>query len=233
MKNLFSRHSGIPPSGTNIKNQERGITLVELIVVIFIIAIFTTIAIADFPNIQRRYALSRAAYKLAQDFRKTEDFGLSGVAVGNSSITEGYGIYFDLGNKVDDTIPVNKQYTIYADTCPNPVGDAGPDYKYTTGNSTDPACISYGNHDYTVETIDISKEDPGVYIKEIDDNFNTSGINSASINFTPPSPKITITTTTTPPVSNQKSISIVLGLDADNSVTRTISINMDGLIEVK
>jgi len=120
-----------------LKNSQQGITLIELIVVIFLIVIFSMIIISDFPKIMRQHALSRATHKLAQDLRKTADLGLSGVIIpallttkcsqhtsletcsligcnwsGNSCFdaikAKGYGVYVDLTQST-------KQYVIYAD----------------------------------------------------------------------------------------------------------------------
>ena len=107
---------------------EKGVTLIEIIVVIFIIAIFSLIIIADFPGIEKQYALSNATYKLAQDFRRVQDLGLSGIqlldADGNQINVQGYGIY--INPAVSDSV-----YLIYAD-----VGDEA-DQRYTGDFLTD------------------------------------------------------------------------------------------------
>ena len=64
-----------------MKKFERGITLVEVVVVIFIVALFTIILISDFPKMLRQLALSRVSYNFAQDLRKAQDLGLSGIAL--------------------------------------------------------------------------------------------------------------------------------------------------------
>ena len=64
-------------------SKERGITLIEVIVVMVIVTMFSMILIADFPKILRQFAISRASYKLSQDIRRTEDLGLSGVQIGD------------------------------------------------------------------------------------------------------------------------------------------------------
>lgn len=192
-----------------IKNLSKGITLVEVVVSIAIIIIFTIILIADFPAILRQFAISRATYKLAQDLRRAQDLGLSGAQVkdANGDLVVGkggYGIYIDAssGN--------NKQYILYADT------NLPLDYQYDQGQ------------DSIVETIDISREEPGVSISRID---NLTGGNAVSINFTPPNPTTTISNLNTQ--GGETGINIVLVSDADSSITRTVSVNKSGLIEVK
>ena len=194
-----------------IKNSEKGITLVEIVVVIFIITMFSVILISDFPQIQRQYALSRAAYKLAQNLRRVQDLGLSGVKIkndaGESLQAAGYGLYIDLRN------PPAKQYLIYADTC-------RADSRY----GMDSSCNN-GGQDYIIETINVVDDGPSVFIKAIN-NVNAL---FTSINFSPPNPYINIEN-----LSSQKTnIEIVLALSYDPSITRSVSMNTAGLIEVK
>jgi Tfp pilus assembly protein PilE len=186
--------------------KENGITLVEVIVAIFIITVFSLIVIVDFPKIKRKFALSRTSYQLAQDLRRTEDFGFSGVQfldeAGDVIVTKGYGFY---------AIKDNKEYFIYADT------NDTTDYRYTP------------SEDSIIETINILESEPGVYIKRID---VSEGVYAdwVSINFNPPNPNITITTNLG--ISTSR-IGIVLGLDLDDSSERTVYVNSSGLVEVE
>ena len=189
----------------NFKFQEKGTTLIEIIAVITIITLFSMILIADFPKIIRQYAVSRSSYKLSQDIRRVEDLGLSGVQIeGQNSPVGGYGLYIDL----DDN---EEQYIIYADNCSDT-----PDFEYIFG------C------DSIIETIGISEQQAGIYIKRINGNISGS-VDSASINFTPPNPKVTITASD---IQNN-SIDIVIGSSFDDSLERTVFVNNSGLIEVK
>lgn len=87
--------------------KNKGNTLVELVFVIFIITLFSTILIANFPKAQNYYALSRTAYKMAQDIRRAQDLALSGVLSGGLTV-KGYGVYIDTGSSPN-------KYLIYAD----------------------------------------------------------------------------------------------------------------------
>jgi len=186
--------------------KEKGTTLVEIAVVIFIITMFSLILINDFPKTLRQFAVSRSAYKLSQDIRRIEDLGLSGVKIaGQADPKGGYGLYI---NKTE--VDGDKQYKIYADNF-SPM----PNYEYNTG-------------DYVVEVITISEQQAGVFIKEINGSVGGS-YDYISINFTPPNPKITIT----PSAPEEKSIDIVISSTFDLSLEKTVSINTSGLIEVK
>jgi len=187
---------------------QRGITLIEVIVVVFIIGIFSSILISNFPEIQRQFALSRATYKLAQNLRKVQDMGLSGVKItdetGQTILLKGYGIY------IDATEPA-QQYIIYGDSC------LPTDYKYTFSG----LC-----QDHIFETINVNEDNAGVVISTIN-NIDSGWV---SINFSPPNPYLVMDTLS----NNQNNIEIVLALSNYPSVTsRAVSINKSGLIEVK
>lgn len=148
------------------KKSEKGITLIEILVVIFIIALFSSILVADFPEIKRQFALTRAVYKMSQDLRRVQDMGLSGQQIEGVDV-KGYGIYINL----DNPNLGNKKYIIYADM------DNDPKYVADT--------------DSIIETIDFSQAEAGVVIDRIMNT--TDGQQWVDINFKPPNPTVTIT----------------------------------------
>jgi Tfp pilus assembly protein FimT len=208
-----------------IKNSSEGVTLVEIIVVIFIITLFSSIIISDFPTIEKHFALSRASYQLAQDMRRIQDLGLSGVqetdSAGNLMAVQGYGIYI---NPVQSDV----QYIIYADIYD---GYAQDSQKYS-GDSSYARCDSLVNPqvDCVLDVIDISQDNPDLYIKDIV-NINST---FTSINFNPPGPTISIDNLCLSclyPADSE--VGIVLGLHSDDSAERTVWINTSGLISVQ
>src|SRR3989344_6185679 len=126
--------------------KQGGFTLIEMLVVLAVILILPTIVIANFPKIKMQCALSRAAHKFSQDVRVAQDKALSAItykdASGTPQLVSGYGIYIDMSALGGD-----KQYIIYADKQP--------------GNQ------QYDVSDYTVATIDLVIDEPGVVIKEL------------------------------------------------------------------
>lgn len=186
--------------------KEKGITLVEILVVIFIIALFSGILVSDFPKIRRRFSLTRATYKLAQDLKRVQDMGFSGVRLKDSLVrAKGYGIYIDL------KALGNKEYLMYADTT------EPADQKYTSGE------------DYIIETTDFSTTEKEVIIKEIKntDNYNQWVI----INFKPPNPDIEITKLASG--MNRVEITLALENDSDPLNTKSVFVYTSGLIETK
>lgn len=188
---------------------EKGITLVEVIVVILIISIFSMILISDFPKIKRQFSLSRSVYKLAQDLRRAQDMALSGLQItdenGQAVLAKGYGIYIN-------PAPGNKGYILYADS------NQPADFEFTPVSGGEPG-------DYIIERIEIAPESPDVFIKEIKDIDG----DWTSINFNPPNPNIVIANLAV----GKSGIEIVLSLESDASAERAIFVNKRGLIEVR
>jgi len=80
------------------KFQKNGFSLVEILVVFFIIAILTAILITNFPRGKEQLALKITAHKLIQDLRKAQEMSMS---ASSEKICDGpkkanaFGIYFD------------------------------------------------------------------------------------------------------------------------------------------
>lgn len=188
-----------------VKNLERGITIVEIIVTIFIITLFSVIIISDFPKIRQQFSLSTAAHKLAQDLRRAQDMSLSGAQIldagGNLLAIKGFGVYFNL-NTIDGN---NKEYIIYGDK--------------------DGDCLYDLDDDYIIDVIDMNIETKEIIIKGL---YNVMEDN-VSINFSPPNPTTSISNLE--PGMNR--IKIVLALEPNTTVTREVYVYTSGLIEVK
>jgi len=94
--------------------QKKGFTLLELMVVIFIITILTTIYFAGYRSGEKSFRLQRAANKLASDIRRAEELSMSAKDSKDScaGITaSAYGIY------AASSTPTS--YKLYADTVGN------------------------------------------------------------------------------------------------------------------
>ncbi|MEK7658239.1 MAG: hypothetical protein AAB352_00015 [Patescibacteria group bacterium] len=194
-----------------------GNTLIEIIVVIFIIVLFSIILVPDFPKIKRKFALSRSVYKFAQDLKSVQDMGLSGVLTGGAVQAKGYGVFIDLNN----TALANKKYIVYA--------DINGDSKYTSQSSSqiNHTCGAQNpGEDCVLEVIDFSVMENEVIISDI---YNVTGNQQISINFAPPNPNVTITDL----VQGSTEVEIIFAVESDSSQTRSVFVNTSGLINVQ
>lgn len=72
-----------------------GFTLVEILVVTFIIILLSGIVLANYGSTKGRFALERSTQRLAQDLRRAEEMAMSTQKFEGSVPPGGYGIYFD------------------------------------------------------------------------------------------------------------------------------------------
>jgi len=205
-----------------IRNFRSGITLVEIVVVIAIMAIFFVIVISDFPKIMRQFALSRATYKLAQDLRRTEDMGFSGVSILDSAGTTvgayGYGIFLDYSL-------LKTQYIIYADVNNDQTYSPKPsENNCVVGGNNYNCCEQSTVHtaDCAIEVVDLTKESSSLSI----DSITNLTSNSTSINFLPPNPNVKILNIS----GTNKEIEITLKNTDD--AKRKVLVNTSGLISI-
>jgi len=141
------------------KNIQKAFTLIELIVIMAIMGIFSTMLFIDYGKNSKIFTLERAAQKAAQDIRRAQE-----MAMGGSSVVDGanaYGVYFD------KTGVNNLKYIIY--------GNKNVNWYYDSANPAD--VIS--------ETINIEK---GIKICDIKNVLNGSPVDSVSVSFKPPDP---------------------------------------------
>lgn len=196
-------------------NNEKGITLVEVILSIVIVSFFSAVLITNFPGMKSNASLSRSAYKLAQDLRRVQDMSLSGQTLlgadGKKILISGYGMYLNSSSNQ------NTKYIIYADKCPQ----APYDKKYTQTYASCPT------GDQIMETIDLEQ---GVVIRSFD-NGDSSGY--TSINFSPPNPTTTISNMLPAYEILNYPIGITLGISGDSSKSKVVYVYPSGLIEVR
>lgn len=89
----------------------RGFTLIEMVVVLSIIVVITTVAITSQSEFNKTVILANAAYDVALTLRSAETYGLGSRAVG-ATANAGYGLHFDRG--------IPGEFTVFADTYPAP-----------------------------------------------------------------------------------------------------------------
>jgi Tfp pilus assembly protein FimT len=80
------------------KKKIKGFTLVETIVVIFIIVLLLGVVLANYRAGERQYSLLRSAHKLAQDLREAEKMAMAAeisLVSQQCSSNYGYGLHFE------------------------------------------------------------------------------------------------------------------------------------------
>jgi len=98
---------------------KRGFTLAEILVVITILLILSSILLPRYYLFRQQLSLSRAAYKLAQDLRRAQEMATSARELEGGEVPPGYGVSLTSGAT---------NYLLYADTNPakgNEIYDGG------------------------------------------------------------------------------------------------------------
>lgn len=87
----------------------KGFTLIEMLIVISIIIILTSITVPIYQGSKKQLAIQRAVNKLAQDIRRAEEMAMGVKEFKGSFPSGGYGIYFNTPDR----------YTLFADSNSN------------------------------------------------------------------------------------------------------------------
>lgn len=95
---------------------QKGVSLIELIIVIAIIAIVTVIVIPNYRSGNQLLALQRSAHKLHHDIRRAQEMAMASVEESGSVPPGGFGIFFEEDQPT---------YLIYADMNTSEKYDAG------------------------------------------------------------------------------------------------------------
>lgn len=189
--------------------KEKGFTLFEMLVVIGIVAVFSSIAVFNFSEARGQMALKRAAYQLIQDLRRAEEMAMSSTQSESCLLpAKGYGIYIYLG-----TGGSNKSYKLYADTTTDGTVDC----------ETAPATPCYGYYNFPdciVETINMQEK--GVIISGV-----TALNQQVGINFKPPNPDVKIKWL------QGSELEITLALESNPSKTKKVIVSQTGVFQIR
>ena len=183
---------------------QKGLMLSEVLIVVAIILVLTSVVMVNYREGQKGVILERAAHKLAQDIRAAQEMALSGKDCCGVNTPQGYGVYFSINPP-----PVLK-YILYADILPTGSGN-----EYYSGNQEKLEDIELGT---------------GVFLKEIKKDI--SSYTRISINFKPPDPTIKIKEHSGDVGMEKVELTIALETDPSGQ-TKTILVNKLGLIEIR
>ncbi len=98
-------------------NRQFGFTMVELLVVMFVISLLAALSLAGYHNGQKRYVLSQDSQRLMASLRKVQNMAMSGVDIEGQYC--GYGIFVDKNDNL---------YIIYGDKVPANCGNTNNKY---------------------------------------------------------------------------------------------------------
>jgi len=99
--------------------KNKGFTIIELLVMVGVLAVMSSILFIDFGKDNKKFALERSTQKLAQDIRRSQQMAKS--ALSGTVNTTGYGVYL---SKAGGS---NTQYIVYRNENVNPYYEAGTD----------------------------------------------------------------------------------------------------------
>ncbi len=88
------------------KNNSKGFTLIETIVVVAVISILSIVMLANHQGSQKQQSVQRAAHQLAGDIRRAQNMAMASVEH-EGAIPDGYGIH---------VIKNKNSYILFADT---------------------------------------------------------------------------------------------------------------------
>ena len=73
----------------------RGFTLMEILVVIFIVATISSMLVVNWRKNEERYKLQRAAQEMVQNIRRAQSMALAGKEYNGEIPNESYGVHFE------------------------------------------------------------------------------------------------------------------------------------------
>ena len=192
-----------------------GFTLIEMVVVLGIISLVTTIALTSQSSFNKTLILANTAYDIALTFRSAESFGLSSRALG-SAANAGYGLHFQLG--------APDSFILFADIWP-PVdlSCTRPDCK--------PGDNIYSLEDKLVQTYELGN---GITIADfcaLSDQWqcqSTGALSALDVVFSRPNPDANITANSSTFVTSYAKAFLVI--KAQNGASRFVSVAASGEI---
>lgn len=133
----------------SIKKYNSGVTLVELIVVIFIFVLMSGVILFNYDKFRSQTSLQNLADDVALSVRKAQSYAI-GVHKSSNVFDIGYGIHFSLNPITENYSGSRKLFVLFADVNPNNT------YDYATGSKT---CLNPDSKNECLEAFSITSAD--------------------------------------------------------------------------
>lgn len=195
------------PSATFNQKSGAGFTLLEVSMVIVVIALLSTLFIANYREGEKQFALKRSTHQLAQSLRKAQGMALSSQEF-MGAYQGGYGIYFSETPGGETGV-----YTLFVD-CDN---DNEFDDDLVCDDCRSGSCLYPDQFSERIEDFTLEKR-----IK-ISDLMPSSVEDALCITFIPPDPTVIF------PGAGPVSIT----LNFEDGPGKTVYVNKVGLIEIE
>ncbi|MDE2031131.1 MAG: prepilin-type N-terminal cleavage/methylation domain-containing protein [Patescibacteria group bacterium] len=209
-------------------NKQKGMTLIELMVVIAIFMIVSGIIMFDYNGFRSNVSIQNLADDIALSIRSVQNYAIGVQSSQSSQFSKGYGIHFSTAaTAIYPLAGYNKSFIVYNDLNNNNY------YDYSTSASVcNTTTLANGNE--CINMINITSND---YISQICSGTGSNSCNhtSVNINFLRPNPDATICLDSPNPctISNGVSNVDIIIKNAQSNATKTISVSNVGQISVK
>lgn len=200
-------------------NKERGFTLVEMMTVLGIISILTSIVFLNYHNLKDQFSLERSVYQLVRDIRRASEMAMGAYIKSNiSSLPRRYGVF--INSSADQENDKNKRYYfLFFDQNDNGIWKEGsPD------------------NDIKIDSAETFYEQ-NVYLKEISttpySNCNLpSGNKYIYLSFKPPAPQIEIKIGDPVNFIDCSEIKLIFA-SIDKNLKKSVIVNVAGLVDIE
>jgi prepilin-type N-terminal cleavage/methylation domain-containing protein len=154
--------------------KSRGFTLIELIVVIFIIGLLSSVLFLGRTKGEERLALQRVAYQLAQDLREVQEMAMGAGEVNcGGEISSSFGVNFNLNRS-------STSYLLFGDCDSDRVYNQDNDILLRQVELEENVQIQNLSPSPNVLNIVFVPPDPIIFINE--ENWNKEGVVTFSLN---------------------------------------------------
>jgi len=147
-------------------NKQKGMTLVELIVVLSIFMLVSGLTIFDYGQFRSNVSLQNLADDIALSIRRTQNYAISAKST-FGSFSEGYGIHFSTAPSNPSSVRAGSQksFVIFNNSV------AGPFYEHNPSTTTDCSIPNNGTADQCIDVLTVSSDD---YISRVSSSNGAS-----------------------------------------------------------